>query len=67
MEHKYAVKKRNMNNGTMSHVWQQKHDIDWDTTRVMCSKKYLWKRKVLEVIHTQQTVVYSSILHGSPL
>ena len=53
MEHKYAAKKKNMNNGIVVHVWQQKHDIDWDSARVMHCEQYLWKRKVLEAMHTQ--------------
>ena len=46
-EYKYAVKKKNVSDGTTARVWQQKHDIDWDSARVLCSEQHLWKRKVL--------------------
>ena len=71
-EHRYAVKKVNLNNGVATHVCRHKHNVDWDSAKVRCTEPNLWKRKVLEVIHIQQlptpptwTVSYSSIQLGS--
>ena len=66
-EHKYAVKKGNLNNGIAAHVWQHKHEIDWDSAKVRCKEQHLWKRKVLEAIHIQQTPNASNLDCGLQL
>lgn len=66
-ENKYAVKNSNMNNGIVAHVWEQKHDIDWDLVRVMCSEQHLWKKKFLQAIHIQWTWSTSNLACGLQL
>ena len=52
-EHKYALKRCNMNNGIAAHAWNTKHPVDWNSARVRTSEQQ--KRRVLEAILIKQT------------
>ena len=50
-EHKYAVKRRDKNNGIAVHAWSEDHMVNWEEAK---SEPVTWKRKILEAIHIQQ-------------
>ena len=44
-EHKYAVKRRDENNGIAVHAWFEDHMINWEEAKVRQLEPVTWKRK----------------------
>ena len=55
LEHKYAVKTNNRNNGIAVHAWDNNHQPDWDAAETMENEPHYWKRRVLEAIWIKKT------------
>ena len=39
-EHKYTVRRGNMNNGIAAHAWSEQHHVDWSAARVRSFKQH---------------------------
>ena len=46
-EHKYAVKRRDENNGIAVHAWSEDHMVNWEEAKVRQLEPVTWKRKIL--------------------
>ena len=71
MEHKYAVKKKNMNNGIVAYFGNRNMtligtQLEWRPASSICGKRRSWRHCTLneQGIHPTWTVVYSSTLCG---
>ena len=53
-EHRYAVKRHDMNNGISVHAWEKNHAVDWSEAKVRTLEQITWRRKILEAIHIHQ-------------
>ena len=49
-EHRRAVQKSDVNNGTAMHVANTSHNIDWANARVVKTVPGYWKRRTTEAI-----------------
>ena len=66
MEHKYAVKTGNWNNGVAIHIqhvhacstW---HRVNWDGTEILELENNYWKRGILEAIWIEKTTNNSNL------
>ena len=53
-EHRYAVKKEDVQNGIAVHVQRFHHSINWESARVCASASGYWYRRTLEAIQIRK-------------
>ncbi len=46
-EHRQAVKRSDDRNSIVVYAYTHKHQIDWDSAKVVEEESYYWKRRVL--------------------
>ena len=49
-EHKFAVRKKDEDNGIAVHVSKSKHKIDWENADITGSEPWYWRRRVKEAL-----------------